>query len=378
MSSVDYAPHSPRRGGIVRAAFDAWRGITRAELEGAFLFGCALAAYHFIVFANPLFTQVPQPILSLSRAFVKAQLGAFILMLALVAADRITGNDPRRRAAYAVAVAITATLYAPLVTLLGQLSELVWIEFVKETLYHFFEWLVLAGVATFIYTDRRRARTARDRMRAAEIERAQAAKRTLESRLQAMQARVEPQFLFNTLAQVRELYRASAVRGERMLDELIAYLRAAMPRMRDTSSSVGQEIDLVRAYLGIVSLRLGERLAFDVEPAGAAAAARMPPMMLLPLVDHAVGHRLADPRSTGSIRIRAGLEDEKVRLEITDSGVGFLPRRADHDIAAIRERLSALYGGDASLVLRSTEGSATEAVLQIRYEPGAATVDEPV
>jgi len=376
VTSADYVAHRLKSREIASAALDAWRGITRAQVKGAFLFGCALWVYHFIVFANAIFTQIPQPVLSLGRGFFKAQLGAFILMLVLVATDRITRGDLRRRSAYAVGVVITATLYAPLVTLIGQRSELVWIEFVKETLYFLFEWLVLAGVATFIYTDRRRARAAKARMHAAEIERAHAAKRTLEWRLQAMQARVEPQFLFNTLAQVRELYRTSAARGERMLDELIAYLRAAMPRMRDTSSTVGQEIDLVRAYLGIVSLRLGERLAFDIEPPGNAADARMPPMMLLPLVDHAIAHDLADPQSIGSIRIRTGVTDEKLRLEIANSGVGFLPGGDDDGITGIRERLSALYGSDASLVLRRKEPSATEAVLEIRYEPVVVTAEE--
>jgi len=142
--------------------------------------------------------------------------------------------------------------------------------------------------------------------------------------------------------------------------------------MRDTSSTIGQEIDLARAYLGIVTLRLGERLTFDIEPPGQAADARMPPMMLLPLVDHAIARGLADPRSTGSIRIRSAISKEKVRLEIADSGIGFLPRSGDDGIAALRERLSALYGSDASLVLRPTEGNASEAVLEIRYEPGGA------
>jgi len=372
MSSVDHALYSSRRGGITRAVFDAWRGITRAQVKGAFLFGCALFVYHFIVFSIWIFTRAEQPMIGMAKGFLIEQLGAFILMFVLVATDRITGGDPRRRGAYAVAVVVTATLYALLQALEEVGPTFVWIEFVKSALYMFFEWLVLAGVATFIYTDRGRARAAKARMHAAEIERAHAAKRTLESRLQAMQARVEPQFLFNTLAQVRELYRANATRGERMLDELIAYLRAAMPRIRDTSSTVGQEIDLVRAYLGIVSLRLGKRLAFDIKPPGEAADARMPPMMLLPLVDHAIAHGLADPRSTGSIRIRTGVADQKVRLEIVDSGIGFFPGSEDDGISSIRERLSALYGTDASLVLRPKEGSATEAVLEIRYEPGDA------
>jgi signal transduction histidine kinase len=376
MSSVDYALDNARRVEIARAALDAWRGIGRAQVRGALLFGCALFAYHIIVFSNWIFTRAPRPILSLSKAFLMEQLGAFILMLVLVATDRITDGDPRRRATYAVAVVVSAMLYTPLLTLIDLLSEFTWIEFVKGTLYSFFEWVVLAGVATFIYTDRRRARAALARMRTAEVERAHAAKRTLESRLQAMQARVEPQFLFNTLAQVRDLYRASAVRGERMLDELIAYLRAAMPRMRDTSSTVGQEIDLLRAYLGIVSLRLGERLGFDIDLPGEAAYARMPPMMLLPLVDHAIAHGLADPCSTGSICIRTAVADEKIRLEIVDSGIGFLPGSEDDGIAGIRERLSALYGNDASLVLRRKEASASEAVLEIRYELGDAPLEE--
>lgn len=375
MSSVDYAPDRLRSTGIARAACDAWRGITRTQVRGAFLFGCALFAYHFMVFSNWIFTRAERPLIGLVRGFLLEQLGAFFLMLVLVATDRITGGDSRRRAPYAVAVIVTATLYASLQAV--RFGETVaWIELMNNALYMFFDWLVLAGVATFVYTDRRRARAAQARRRAAEIERARAAKRTLESRLQAMQARIEPQFLFNTLAQVRELYRASAARGERMLDELIAYLRAAMPRMRDTSSTVGQEIDLVRAYLGIVSLRMEERLAFEIEPLAEAADARMPPMMLLPLVDHAITHGLADPRSTGSIRIRAAISGKNVRLEIADSGIGFLPGSEDDNIASIRERLSALYGSDASLVLRGREAGASEAALEIRYEPAAATVEE--
>jgi hypothetical protein len=375
MSSLDYALPTRARGGIARTALEAWRGITRDQVKGAFLFGCALWVYHFIVFANAIFTKLRYPVFWLSKGFLKEQLGGFILMLALVATDRITRGDPNRRAPYVVAVVVTASLYAPLVTLIEVLpNSFEWTDFATTTLYFFFEWLVLAGVATFIYTDVRRARAARARMHAAEIERTHAAKRTLESRLQAMQARVEPQFLFNTLAQVRELYRASAERGVSMLDELIAYLRAAMPRMRDTSSTVGQEMDLVRAYLGIVRLRLGERLAFDVDAPEFAADARMPPMMLLPLVDHAIGRGLADSHSTGSIGIRTGNSGEKIRIEIAASG--FLPRGEDEGIAAIRERLSALYGNDASLALPSSQANAAEIVLEIRSEVGSASIED--
>ncbi len=144
-----------------------------------------------------------------------------------------------------------------------------------------------AGVV-WVINERRRAALARARMHGAEMERIAAEKRSVESDLQAMQARVEPQFLFNTLAQVKQLYERDAPVGERMIDELIAYLRAAMPKMRDTSSTVGQEVELARAYLAIVKVRLGERLTYEIESSTAVAETRMPPMMLLPLLDYAL------------------------------------------------------------------------------------------
>ena len=164
-----------------------------------------------------------------------------------------------------------------------------------------------------------------------------------------------------------------------MLDELIAYLRAAMPKMRDTSSTVGQEIELVRAYLGIVPLAV--RRPSDVRdrtglPWG--PAARMPPMMVLPLVDHAIAHGLAEAHAAGSIRIRSSIVEQTIRLEIADSGIGFLPEPGGTGIDDIRERLAELYGRDASLLLQKRDGGATEAVLELPVEQAAAAaVDVP-
>src|SRR5262249_50548924 len=137
-------------------------------------------------------------------------------------------------------------------------AELTW-----RTTYGFLEWLLLGGAATFIVLDARRARIEQRRLRGAESERARTAKRMLESQLQAMQARVEPQFLFNTLAQVRQLSEVDIRLAERVLDDLIAYLRAAMPQMRDTTSTVAREMGLVRAYLDIVKAGLGDRLRVE-------------------------------------------------------------------------------------------------------------------
>jgi len=351
-----------------RMVFSAWRGIAQRQLWITLLLGCALFNYYSLVMDPPI--NAADWILRF--AFVMAS--AFAMLLAVVVADRATDMDPDRWGAYALAVVTGAAAGGAL----GG-PALTWVEIlflppatvvpsVGSAFYLGLELVMLGGGIVWIRNDRRRAQRARARTHAAELERIAAQKRSIESDLQAMQARVEPQFLFNTMAQVRDLYREDLVRGERMLDELIAYLRAAMPLMRDTASTLGQEIDLVRAYLGIVRLRLGERLAFEIESPTQIASARMPPMMLLPLVDHAIVHGIAVPRIGGDLRIRTAVVGGTVRLEVVDSGAGLLPGAEGEGIAGIRERLAALYGSSASLTLRQREDQASEAVLQFPLE----------
>jgi LytS/YehU family sensor histidine kinase len=183
-----------------------------------------------------------------------------------------------------------------------------------------------------------------------------------------MQARVEPQFLFNTLAQVKQLYDSDGALADRMLDDLIAYLRAALPHLRESSSTLGQEAALARAYLDIVRLRLGRRLAFDISIPETLAAARMPPMMLLPLIDHVLVYGLEPSHAGGSIRIATSTGGGKLRLAITDSGAGFMPGGRASELDSIGERLHALYGDAATLRLKRMQEQGTQAILEIPYE----------
>jgi hypothetical protein len=350
-----------------RMVLASWRDITRQQFWTTFLLGCALFNYYSLTMDPPGDLQDG------TIRFATVLAAALAMLLAIAVADRATGKDPDRRGAYAIAVVIGALVGG---VLEAQGANWLWNLFVPQdyvprpgaALYLSLELVLLGGGIVWIVNDRRRAQRARERTHAAELERIAAQKRSIESDLQAMQARVEPQFLFNTLAQVRDLYREDATRGERMLDELIAYLRAAMPLMRDTASTLGQEIALVRAYLGIVRLRLGERLEIEIDSPVLIASARMPPMMLLPLVDHAISRGLAAPRAGGELRIRTAVVGGTVRLEIADSGAGLLPSAEGDGIAGIRERLAALYGSSASLMLRRHGEAASEAVLQFPLE----------
>jgi LytS/YehU family sensor histidine kinase len=146
--------------------------------------------------------------------------------------------------------------------------------------------------------------------------------------------------------------------------------------MRDTSSTVGQEMDLARAYLDIVRIRLGRRLAFEIQAPPHIRDVRMPPMMLLPLIDHAIVAGLEPSTATGTISIHTKVIDGRLRLAIADSGAAFVPEVGGDGIDSIRERLAALFGENARLDLRRAEAQATEAVLEIPLETATPSAPE--
>ena len=369
----------------LRRAFDALRGVTRAQVRGAFLFGLGALAFTALINLVPFvqFVKAMPAHTFLLGGLVDFQIRAFVLLGAIVIAERAVDEGAPRRRAYVLA-AIGGCVAG---VALSEVFNWAWRSFVLPPrwpaqrpwlqgagalfywpTYSLTSWLLLGAPAVFFYADRSAARKTAASLHAAELDRIHRSRVSLESRLQAMQARVEPQFLFNTLAQVERLYELRSPVAGTMLDDLIAYLRAAMPLMRDSASTVGQEVELARRYLEIAKIRLGDRLTYDVEVPPKLLDARMPPMMLLPLVDHAIVHGLERNLVGGAFRIGVDHVDGRLRLTIADSGAGFIGEADDAGIANIAERLNALYGHSARLELRTRDTSGTEAVMEIPYE----------
>jgi LytS/YehU family sensor histidine kinase len=233
-------------------------------------------------------------------------------------------------------------------------------------------WLLFVGTGVFLYAQWRAAHRMEEHLRAAELDRVRKSRLALESRLQALQARVEPEFLFRTLSQVRDLYDrdvllASAVRASKMLDDLIAYLRAAMPHMRDTSSTVAQEVELARAYLDIAQLRMNGRLGVDIAVERGVAGARMPPMMLLPLIEDALAACGGETDAKPTIGLDVRANGDRLQVNVTRTPGGSTATDASA-LASIRERLSGLYGASASLEVAEVKAGSVEARLELPLE----------
>ncbi|WP_431259218.1 sensor histidine kinase [Roseateles chitinivorans] len=154
-------------------------------------------------------------------------------------------------------------------------------------------WLVLGGFFAALLHGVREERSAQARLAelARQHDRLQA--QQMEAQFSALNAQIEPHFLFNTLANVKRLYETAPERGRDMMGSLIAYLRAALPSMRQGTSTLGQELELARSYLTILQMRMGDRLRFDIEADAALFATPLPPLVLPTLVENAIKHGLS-------------------------------------------------------------------------------------
>ena len=235
---------------------------------------------------------------------------------------------------------------------------------------------IIAALAAFVYVNLQTARAANKRHQAAEVSRERARRSTIESRLQAMQARVEPQFLFNTLAQVSKLYETDSIIAGKMLDDLIAYLRAALPHLRESTSTLGKEIALVQSYLDIMRRRHGERPSVDIALPARLANIKMPSMLLLPLIDHALVYGLTTADREGTISINSSVDSGRLRIAVVDSGTAFAPATCAANLYPVHERLQALFGDQARLTLQNIEEPTEKHVNELGDQQGSQAILE--
>ncbi|HXZ47537.1 MAG TPA: histidine kinase [Usitatibacter sp.] len=238
--------------------------------------------------------------------------------------------------------------------------------------------LFILAVVSKIFIDRSRAAQQVADLKRREAEYHRMGRQVTEAKLSALQAQVEPHFLYNTLASVQALTETDPQRASAMTGHLIQYLRNALPKMRESVSTVGQEVELARAYLSILQMRMGPRLAFEISMPPELAETPFPPLMLPSLVENAIKHGLEPQREGGTVAIAADAVDGRLRVTVTDTGRGFAEAPGQGvGLANIRERLGALYGEAGKLTLEANEPHGVRATIEVprdgaRAQPSAA------
>jgi hypothetical protein len=213
--------------------------------------------------------------------------------------------------------------------------------------------LLLAPWVALTALVRQKDALARHQALSFELERTQLERQALDARLSLLQAQVAPHFLFNTLANVQALVDAGSPRASEVLGSLIAYLRAAVPRLNDPATTLGEEARLVQAYLELMHMRMPDRLQFAMQVDEAARELRCPPMTLLTLVENAVRHGVDPSEEGGRIEIHVSRRDGRCMVRVSDTGVGLRPAAEGQGtgLTTLRERLQLAFGGDAHVRL---------------------------
>jgi LytS/YehU family sensor histidine kinase len=228
--------------------------------------------------------------------------------------------------------------------------------FVPERVSGFF-WIAGAGVvfgalAVLGAMARERVAQAKSQLLQSELERSRLEKQAVDARLSLLQAQIEPHFLFNTLANVQALVESNSPHAADVLKSLIAYLRAAMPRLHDGQPTLGNEVALVRAYLELMQMRMPDRLQFSIDVDPQSNLQRFPAMALLTLVENAVRHGVDPSEEGGRIEVGGRREGGTLKLWVADTGVGMNENaQPGTGLTNLKDRLQAFFGPGASLQL---------------------------
>ena len=215
----------------------------------------------------------------------------------------------------------------------------------------------------------------------AEARQSELSRQLAESKLKLLQLQIEPHFLFNTLGSAQQLAEKSAPDAARLISDLIRFLRATTPTLRDDATTLRQDALMVRAYLRIMQTRLGGRLKWTVTVPENLEDAAIPPGMLITLVENAIKHGIEPLPEGGRIDVAATQEARAdgvcVVLSVADTGMGLTgaPGVNGIGLANIRERLALQHGERAALETDANRprGFVARLVLPLGAAPARAT-----
>jgi hypothetical protein len=357
---------------------DFWHAF-RPRLLHAAVLGLAVGLMDFLRAFSSMLSEPESrsPVLGLGlNIILVGEMGTFVIIAAITWAERVRIAESRRF--FVMAMTVLTSAFAATVLKLGWAhfvgikQEWVPSEWLALFLYLFWMTCATGALAAAYYEFWERAGRSAARLRDAEIERQEIEQRVVLSRLSVMKARIEPAFLFKSIATVQKLYRSNTDAAEKLLDDLIVYLRAALPQMRGITSTLGDEIHLAASYLKLHDEAFAGRLhvAFDVPES--ARELRLPPMVLLPLVEDAVQRASSMSRPALSLVIAVKPGETSMRVAVSDDcPLTRLDASTEPTLTSQQHSLTAFFGDAARLVRGPAEGGGTRITFEIPHVDNA-------
>jgi sensor histidine kinase YesM len=292
----------------------------------------------FIVVLKPLFRRINEwPLLGTVAAYTV--LGFFITQAAFLAISYLPGFEGAQRWTRTPQWYVATFALAFLISLLLG-----------------FTWR--ARMNAYI----RDAMIAKEQARLQEIE-----KQAAQANLRALQAQIEPHFLFNTLANVTGLIHTQPDKAKQMLEQFIAYLRATLAATREHETTIAADFETMKTFLSILQIRMGERLKVRFDLPDALRDVVIPPMLLQPLVENAIKHGLEPKMDGGEVALSARRVGNKIAITVADTGLGFQNSTSNGiGLKNVRERVKQLYGDAGSVSIEENQPSGTRITIEFQ------------
>jgi len=228
--------------------------------------------------------------------------------------------------------------------------------------------VMFGSIITYIFSSREQIAESQARIQEEKIKRLTSEKKAAEANLKLLQAQIEPHFLFNTLSNVLSLLDIDSDKGKSMLVDFIQYLRASLSKIREQQATLGQEMEMIQAYLNIFKVRMGDRLQYQIDMPEKLKSNVFPPMLIQPLVENAIKHGLEPKVDGGEIFITGEAKDGILRLEVADTGDGFKgEKNLGMGLSNIRERLQSIYGKSSRLILEENQPHGLKATIEVPH-----------
>ena len=287
------------------------------------------------------------------------------------------GRWPRSLLVLSLAVAVTLALR--IVGIMGlnpwlgwydELPSVTHLAMLSLTYNLFLAWMIIGVAHALLFADRARQRE----RHAASLE-----THLAQARLQALSARLNPHFLFNTLNTIAEQVHRNPEAADRMLVGLGTLLRRNLDGDA-TETTLGDELELLSQYLDIEKMRLGERMQVEWRIDPDTLDARVPHLLLQPLAENAIHHALSRRSTSGLLTVRAQRRDARLVLEIEDDGGAAAAAPANRHgnghglgLSTTRARLQTLYGNDHALTVDTRDGGTLARIdVPFVHDPGHA------
>lgn len=192
-------------------------------------------------------------------------------------------------------------------------------------------------------------------------------KKLTEFHLRLLQAQIEPHFLFNTLTSILSLGKKDPHRAKIMQQNFMQYLKTTLDKTRASITTIGHEIELIRAYLDIYKVRMGKRLLYSIRVDNEVKKSPFPSMLIQPIVENAIKHGLEPKINGGKININVkAVEDDRIRWEIKDTGLGMSDKaNKGTGLSNIIERMKSLYGNEGHLTIMDNKPSGVKVTLEV-------------